>query len=134
MELQKLIDGLKAHKSGAASYESVDEAIRVFEAIRDVDGEKVVKGLEELRNFADTDVHPVVSPDNWDIYSDLCDLIDEFGTDALAVIRQQQERIAELEAANASWQKFAPFLHAPCTWIAERNGRCVKPPKEDIEE
>lgn len=30
MELQKLIDGLKAHKSGAASYESVDEAIWVL--------------------------------------------------------------------------------------------------------
>jgi hypothetical protein len=28
MELQKLIDGLKAHKSGAAAYESVDEAIK----------------------------------------------------------------------------------------------------------
>ena len=62
--------------------------------------EKVCKGLEELRNFADTDVHPVVSPDNWDVYSDLCDLIDEFGTDALALIRQQQARIAELEEAQ----------------------------------
>jgi DNA-directed RNA polymerase subunit RPC12/RpoP len=30
MELQKLIDGLKAHKYGAASYESVDEAIQVL--------------------------------------------------------------------------------------------------------
>lgn len=60
--------------------------------------EKVCKELEELRNFADTDVHPTVSPENWGVYSDLCDLIDEFGADALSLIRQQQERIAELEA------------------------------------
>ena len=64
--------------------------------------EKVCKGLEELRNFADTKVHPIVSPENWGVYSDLCDLIDEFGTDALALIRQQRERIKELEAARAA--------------------------------
>lgn len=32
--------------------------------------------------------------------------------DAQFMIRQQQERIKELEAANASWQKFVPFLYA----------------------
>lgn len=64
--------------------------------------EKVCKGLEELRNFADTKVHPIVSPENWGVYSDLCDLIDEFGTDALALIRQQQERIKELEAGQTA--------------------------------
>jgi hypothetical protein len=36
----------------------------------------------------------------------------EMMSDALALIRQQQARIAELEAANASWQTFTPFLHA----------------------
>lgn len=59
--------------------------------------EKVCKGLEELRNFADTKVHPIVSPENWGVYSDLCDLIDEFGTDAIALIRQQAEKIHELQ-------------------------------------
>ena len=32
--------------------------------------------------------------------------------DVRKLITAQQERIKELEAANASWQKFAPFLHA----------------------
>lgn len=104
MELQALIDGLKAHKNGAASYESVDEAIRVFEAMRDVDGEKVEKGLECCRHL-------------YPKYCDVCeyntdDCEADLAADALALILQQQERIAELEAANASWQTFAPFLHA----------------------
>jgi len=86
MELQKLIDGLKAHKSGAAAYESVDEAIRVFEAMRDVDGEKVVKGLERFR----ADFKPFVG--------NSCDW--ERVDAALTLIRQQQARIVELEAAG----------------------------------
>jgi hypothetical protein len=90
MELQKLIDGLKAHKNGAASYESVDEAIRVFETMRDVDGEKVVKGLETIAY----NMPKIIS---WQ-YDDM--LQNTVGTIecAIALIRQQQERIAELEA------------------------------------
>lgn len=41
---------------------------------------------------------------------------------ALALIRQQQERIKELEAAIAGWEKFAPFLYA--------HGMLPEPPKE----
>ena len=33
--------------------------------------------IDEFRRFADTEVHPVVSPDNWHIYSRLIDFIDE---------------------------------------------------------
>jgi len=95
MDLQKLIDGLKAHKNGAASYESVDEAIRVFEAMRDVDGEKVVKGLKCLISAGkhcencEYDEHGLCGSD----------LIVE---DALALIRQQHGRIAELEVAQTA--------------------------------
>ena len=81
--------------------------------------EKVCKGLKELRNFADTDVHPVVSPDNWGVYSDLCDLIDNLTSDALALIRQQQERIkAQDEVIRALRKVGYPhnFQREP-TWI-----------------
>jgi hypothetical protein len=98
MELQKLIDGLKAHKNGAASYESVDEAIRAFEAMRDVDGEKVLFGMECLED-GKTDEECKRCP--YQPY--------RFGhckydvmRDALAVIRQQQERIKELEAGQTA--------------------------------
>lgn len=45
--------------------------------------------------------------------------------DALAMIQQQQERIKELEAAIAEWEKFAPFLYV--------HGMLPEPPKEDRE-
>ena len=98
MELQKLIDGLKAHKSGAASYESVDEAIRVFEAMRDVDGEKVRKGYE-CCYMDKSPKHCEGCPYNMD--NEGCGH-DTFALerDALALIRQQQERIKELEAGQ----------------------------------
>lgn len=98
MKLQKLIDDLKNHRNGAASYESVDEAIRVFEAMRDVDGERACQGLKTA----------VESDWLWQ----RADFIAMCCKEALSLIRQQQEKIAELEAANASWQKFVPFLHA----------------------
>lgn len=98
MELQKLIDGLKAHRSGAASYESVDEAIRIFEAMRDVDGEKVVNGLECCLHNDHKNCHY----NRDDIKDTVCTT--EMMSDALALIRQQQERIKELEAAQtAKW-------------------------------
>jgi len=66
--------------------------------------EKVVKGLECHSSRGDcTSDCPYIS-------SGCCS--EPLCADALALIRQQQERIAELEAANASWQTFAPFLHA----------------------
>ena len=43
--------------------------------------------------------------------------------DALTLIRQQQDRIKELEAAIAEWEKFAPFLYV--------HGMLPEPPKED---
>ncbi len=41
------------------------------------DLEKVIAHLSNLRQFADVDVHPVVSPENWYIYYTLCDYIDQ---------------------------------------------------------
>lgn len=103
MELQALIDGLKAHKYGAASYESVDEAIRAFEAMRDVDGEKVVKGLDCCIASKDS-CCPKECP-----YEATCfagritqNVYVHLMEDALSLIRQQQERIRELEAARSA--------------------------------
>lgn len=100
MELQKLIDGLKAHRNGAASYESVDEAIRVFESMRDMDGEKVCKWLEccvlrdpdDPRRCGECPYNPHA------ISNEPC--ANGLKFNALSLIRQQQERIAELEAVQ----------------------------------
>lgn len=120
MELQKLIDGLKAHRNGAASYESVDETIRVFEAILDVDGEKVRKGLEccilrdpdDHRRCGDCPYNPHA------ISNEPC--ANGLKYNALSLIRQQQERIAELEAQEAkaitykeNWMTGLPVANCP---------------------
>ena len=33
--------------------------------------------LEDIRNYLDVEVHPVISPDSWNIYSALCDMVDD---------------------------------------------------------
>lgn len=33
--------------------------------------------LEDIRNYLDVELHPVVSPDRWDVYSALCDMVDD---------------------------------------------------------
>ena len=59
--------------------------------------EKVIKGLEELRRYADNEIHPVVSPDNWIVYSRLIDLIEETENNVHAVLKAQEPRVMTLE-------------------------------------
>lgn len=117
MELQALIDGLKAHKNGAASYESVDEAIQVFEAMRDVDGEKVVNGLIcHVFGHPHTRCHKCPYWGTGPHGSSECNVL---ANDALALIRQQQERIkAQDEVIRALRKVGYPhnFQREP-TWI-----------------
>lgn len=35
--------------------------------------------LDEIRQYLDNNLHPLVSPDNWSVYSDLTNLVDELG-------------------------------------------------------
>ena len=119
MELQKLIDGLKAHKSGAAAYESVDEAIRAFEAMRDVDGEKVCKGLE-CCVLRDPDDHRRCGECPYNphaISNEPC--ANGLKFNALSLIRKQQERIkAQDEVIRALRKVGYPhnFQREP-TWV-----------------
>lgn len=54
------------------------------------DLEKVIEGLKELRVYVDSELHQIVSPDNWSVYSRLRDLIDETDNKAIALLRAQQ--------------------------------------------
>ena len=62
-----------------------------------IDRENVISKLDELRRFADTEIHPIVSQDNWDVYSKLCDIIDLTKADILALLKEQESRILYLE-------------------------------------
>jgi hypothetical protein len=58
-----------------------------------IDTEKIVEIFSKLRNFADNDVHPVVSPENWHVYLKLCDLIDEAEADVLAILKENEGKV-----------------------------------------
>lgn len=45
--------------------------------MKEVQYAKVKDKLQEVREFLDNELHPVVSPDDWWLYSQLVDLIDE---------------------------------------------------------
>ena len=62
-----------------------------------IDREKVIAHLDDLRQFADVDVHPVVSPENWDIYSTLCDYIDQIKEEVETLLKEQEPRVLTLE-------------------------------------
>ena len=53
----------------------------------------IAEKLEDIRNYLDVEVHPVVSPDRWDIYAALCDMVD----DAIAMLKAQEPRVMTLE-------------------------------------
>ncbi len=63
--------------------------------------EKVIEGLERLREYANNEVHPVVSPDNWSIYCGLMDLIDEIEEDTLALLKAQEPIEARLHLCES---------------------------------
>lgn len=69
-----------------------------------LDREKVVSKLDDLRQFADTEIHPIVSPDNWDVYSKLCDLIDMTKDDVLALLKEQDSMIED--ARSQGWSEW----------------------------
>jgi len=58
-----------------------------------VEEEAVITHLDDLRSFADAIVHPVVSPDNWDVYSSLCDYIDLIKTEVECLLKEQDDVI-----------------------------------------
>ena len=57
-----------------------------------IDMEKVITYLDDMRLFADTRVHQIVSPKNWEIYSDLCDFIDLIKKEILILLEEQEPK------------------------------------------
>ena len=62
--------------------------------------------LEKLREYADSEIHPILSPDNWNIYSELRDLIDEAEKDALALLKVQEPIEARLHLCESCAKEY----------------------------
>lgn len=52
----------------------------------------IITHPDNLRLFADVTDHPVVSPDNWDVYSSLCDYIDQIKTEVEILLKEQEPK------------------------------------------
>lgn len=67
-----------------------DENGRTDGEVLMTDREVVIAHLDDLRLFADVTVHPVVSPDNWNVYASLCDYIDQIKTEVEKLLKEQE--------------------------------------------
>ena len=47
--------------------------------IKEVKRRKAENKIDEIRQYLDNNLHSLVSPDYWQVYSDLVDLVDELG-------------------------------------------------------
>lgn len=74
------------------------------------DREVVITHLDDLRLFADVTVHPVVSPDNWNVYSSLCDYIDQIKED-VEILLKEQEAVEARKKTNGIPQPWASWWY-----------------------
>ena len=70
-----------------------------------INKQKITEEIDELRNFLDVELHSAVSPDRWDIYSTLCDMVDELEAVVLDSLKEQ-------EAVKPTWTCGKPFCGA----------------------
>ena len=45
--------------------------------------ETVIDMIDEMREYLDNKLHIVVSPANWNVYSELCDMVDKLKDELL---------------------------------------------------
>lgn len=57
---------------------SCEKAGRLFDNKR-TKHRKAERKIDEIRLYLNNNLHPLVSPNNWQVYSDLVDMIDELG-------------------------------------------------------
>lgn len=81
--------------------------------------EKIIAHLDNLRQFADVDVHPAVSPENWHIYATLCDYIDQIREEVETLLKEQEA----VEPISRQMSRFNKRLNETIYWC----GKCKAP-------
>ena len=75
----KAIKKLKEIYCAAGDHPDIYIKRSIEKFIKKVKHRKAEYKLDEIRRYLDNNLHPLVSPDNWSVYSDLTDLVDELG-------------------------------------------------------
>ena len=59
--------------------------------------EKAITHIDDLKLSVDLNVHKIVSPDNLDVYMDLCNLIGVIKGDVLESLKEQEQKCGRWE-------------------------------------
>ena len=80
-----------------------------------IDKEKIVSVFDGLRPFTDTDIHPIVSPDNWLAYSNLRDVIDVAEENIVDLLKEQETKWIHREDMDFIDKYKRTHFHGMCT-------------------
>lgn len=75
----KVVEKLKEIYCAAGDHPDIYIKRSIEKFMKEVKHRKAEDKIDEIRQYLDNNLHPLISPDNWSVYSDLTDLIDELG-------------------------------------------------------
>lgn len=76
---EKAIERLKEIYCAAGDHPDIYIKRSIEKFMKEIKHQKVEDKIDEIRLYLDNNLHPLVSPNNWQVYSDLVDMIDELG-------------------------------------------------------
>ena len=75
----KTVKRLKEIYCAAGDHPDIYIKRSIEKFIKEVKHRKAEDKIDEIRRYLDNNLHPLVSSNNWQVYSDLVDMIDELG-------------------------------------------------------
>lgn len=75
----KTVKRLKEIYCAAGDHPDIYIKRSIEKFMKEIKHQKAEDKIDEIRLYLDNNLHPLISPDNWQIYSDLVDMIDELG-------------------------------------------------------
>ena len=83
--------------------------------------EKAITHIDDLKLLVDLNVHKIVSPDNLDVYMDLCNLIGVIKGDVLEQLKEQEPTHVDTVYSD----DFGNVLlcECGCMWVGAANSR-----------
>jgi len=75
----KAVKRLKEIYCAAGDHPDIYIKRSIEKFMKEIKHRKAERKIDEIRQYLDNNLHPLVSPNNWQVYSDLVDMIDELG-------------------------------------------------------
>ncbi len=76
---KKAIERLKEIYCAAGDHPDIYIKRSIEKFMKEIKHQKAEDKIDEIRLYLNNNLHPLVSPNNWQVYSDLVDMIDELG-------------------------------------------------------